>query len=212
MKKIMFSDKFGLTQAVLDGRKTMTRRVINERTEQWLRMQYGDDHYRWLRHSPYQYLEEVAVAQSYEDIFVTNDFPIDEWIDKVEKAHSGKDYRLLEGTDNKMFVKADLMPHRILIKDIKVERLQDISNVEAMKEGIWRDDAGGSVVGSPIGIPYLFTFDHIFSKNNQRLHWTTPRKAFAALIDKINGKGTWERNPFVFAYSFELVKKGASNG
>lgn len=28
MKKIMFNDKFGLTQAVLEGRKTMTRRII----------------------------------------------------------------------------------------------------------------------------------------------------------------------------------------
>ena len=27
MKKIMFNDKYGLTQAVLDGRKTMTRRI-----------------------------------------------------------------------------------------------------------------------------------------------------------------------------------------
>ena len=28
MKKIMFNDKFLLTQAVLDGRKTQTRRII----------------------------------------------------------------------------------------------------------------------------------------------------------------------------------------
>ena len=28
MKKIMFDDHFGLTQAVLEGRKTMTRRVV----------------------------------------------------------------------------------------------------------------------------------------------------------------------------------------
>lgn len=27
-KKIMFSDKYGLTQAVLEGRKTQTRRII----------------------------------------------------------------------------------------------------------------------------------------------------------------------------------------
>lgn len=27
MKKIFFSDEYGLTQAVLEGRKTMTRRV-----------------------------------------------------------------------------------------------------------------------------------------------------------------------------------------
>ena len=31
MKKIMFNDKFGLTQAVLDGRKTMTRRIVSEK-------------------------------------------------------------------------------------------------------------------------------------------------------------------------------------
>lgn len=28
MKKIMFNDRYGLTQAVLDGRKTVTRRII----------------------------------------------------------------------------------------------------------------------------------------------------------------------------------------
>ena len=28
MKKIMFNDKYSLTQAVLDGRKTMTRRIF----------------------------------------------------------------------------------------------------------------------------------------------------------------------------------------
>lgn len=29
MKKIMFNDKYGLTQAVLEGRKTQTRRMLN---------------------------------------------------------------------------------------------------------------------------------------------------------------------------------------
>lgn len=33
MKKIMFNDKFGLTQAVLDGRKTMTRRIMPDGLE-----------------------------------------------------------------------------------------------------------------------------------------------------------------------------------
>ena len=31
------------------------------------------------------------------------------------------------------------------------------------------------------------------------------REAFALLIDKVSGKGTWESNPWVVAYSFELV-------
>ena len=34
----------------------------------------------------------------------------------------------------------------------------------------------------------------------------TPITAFAALIDRISGKGTWKSNPWVFVYEFELVK------
>lgn len=35
--------------------------------------------------------------------------------------------------------------------------------------------------------------------------YLTPREAFAALIDSISGKGTFNSNPYVFAYEFELV-------
>ena len=31
MKKIMFNDKYGLTKAVLEGKKTQTRRVISDK-------------------------------------------------------------------------------------------------------------------------------------------------------------------------------------
>ena len=34
----------------------------------------------------------------------------------------------------------------------------------------------------------------------------TPREAYAVLIDKVSGKGTWDKNPWVWAYDFELVK------
>lgn len=42
------------------------------------------------------------------------------------------------------------------------------------------------------------------------LYWTqasqTPQLAFKALINRTSGMGTWEMNPWVFAYTFELVK------
>ena len=38
------------------------------------------------------------------------------------------------------------------------------------------------------------------------LEFDTPREAFAALIDKVSGKGTWESNPYVWVYEFELMK------
>lgn len=33
----------------------------------------------------------------------------------------------------------------------------------------------------------------------------SPKFAYAALIDKVSGKGTWESNPYVFVYDFELI-------
>ena len=40
----------------------------------------------------------------------------------------------------------------------------------------------------------------------KRNSFFTPRAAFASLIDKVSGKGTWEENPYVFVYSFQLIK------
>lgn len=34
----------------------------------------------------------------------------------------------------------------------------------------------------------------------------TPREAFATLIDKVYGCGTWGLDPWVVVYEFELVK------
>ena len=48
-KKIMFSDKYGLTQAVLEGRKTQTRRIMNPQPEdcstvhRWYKSAYWKD-------------------------------------------------------------------------------------------------------------------------------------------------------------------------
>lgn len=41
---------------------------------------------------------------------------------------------------------------------------------------------------------------------NTGLWFNTPREAFASLIDKVSGRGTWASNPWVVAYEFELVK------
>ena len=169
MKKIMFNDEYGLTEAVLQGRKTMTRRVINSATLHWLQMQYGNNTLDWLRHVPYIPNTNVAVAQSYANLN-TQGLLLDDG--KQTLANS-------KGWSNKMYVKADLMPHQIRITDARVERLQDISEEDCTKEGV---------------------------KNTAKLAKWSPRSEFARLIDKVNGKGTWARNDYVWVYEFELVK------
>ena len=196
----MFNDKYGLTQAVLDGRKTMTRRIINQQTEGWLRMQYDERYDDWHRRSPYMYLETLAIAQSYRSILQNTslrDFVCQieydgELSDEFENITDGKGFK------NKMFVKAKYMPHHIKISGIRVERLQDISNEDCLREGVrlW-EDAVPEYQSNPLGKLYEIA--------GRRDRYKTPREAFAALIDNVSGKGTWESNPLVWVYEFELV-------
>ena len=102
-----------------------------------------------------------------------------------------------KGWGNKMFVKAEYMPHRIRITNIRAERLQDISEEDCLKEGIKFDFLYDEK------FPYFFT---VQNKHKSRWNFRTAKEAFAALIDKTSGKGTWDKNPWVFVYEFELVK------
>ena len=176
MKKIMFNDKFLLTQAVLRGKKTQTRRIVKDGTP------LGNFE-ETMKYAPYKVGEVVAVAQCYLDIGSPQ-------FDKF-----GYD---VSGNTNKMFVKAELMPHKIKITNVRIERLQDISDEDCLCEGIF--------YCTPAYAPNTkSSFGFQFHKGGLYL-FDTARDAFATLIDKVNSKGTWESNPFVWIYDFELVK------
>ena len=183
MQKIMFNDKYGLTRAVLEGRKTMTRRVIDAKAEKWERFRHGDDTSNW--DSPYQIIEKIAIAQSYKDV-------IEEWSKGYGIGFSfGLEDRA--GMSNKMFVKSEYMPHHIEMLNYHVEHLQDISDEDCLKEGV-EEHLKGVQYGFPSNIGYYGQYP-----------FSTPREAFAALIDKVSGKGTWDSNPLVWVYSFKLI-------
>lgn len=212
MKKIMFNDRYGLTKAVLEGRKTMTRRIIKAPkkmegmdvygfavakrpgSDEWVEVMALDEDEGMINNilPKYKPGEVVAVAQSYGAILDELEDPrnfscMEHWESK--SGDRGKYAELAmysPGGKNKMFVCADEMPHQIRITSIRVERLQDISEEDCVKEGIW--EAQQVNYTSIDGIPY------------------SPREAFAALIDKVSGKGTWQANPYCFCYTFELIR------
>lgn len=64
------------------------------------------------------------------------------------------------------------------ISDVRVERLQTISEADAEAEGCGRSDC----------------YPHTF------------RDAYASLWDRINGPGAWGANPWVWALTFEVIK------
>lgn len=209
MKKIMFNDQYRLTKAVLEGWKTNTRRIIPQsvidKAEEY-RVEYYNQTFdvisledilidveHLMGHkslSKYKVGEEIAVAQSYFDTIVLHDGGF---------SNIGQTSRLLAsaGAKNKMFVKAEEMPHRIKITNVRIERLQDISEEDCIKEGV-------IMIGN-----YKYGVYGIFDKSykpNAYIQFNTPKHAYAALIDNVSGKGTWDSNPLVFVYDFELVK------
>lgn len=208
MKKIIFNDKYGLTKAVLEGKKTQTRRVISDKildkiklfqheyfsaSLEFLRGKYLIEAYivNYPEKLPYNVGEIVAVAQSYKDAGIKPEYI-------VGYENYGTPITAIQspGWTNKMFVKPELMPHQIRITAVRVERLQDISDEDCLKEGI-----APMIVGCEY---YVFSF--IDTEEGCFIDYKTPREAYASLIDKVSGKGTWESNPYVFVYDFELLK------
>ena len=197
----MFNDQYRLTEAVLEGRKTQTRRIIkcprefkgewvagfnihirksDKKVVDWPCMYDADEReFDGGEILPrYKVGEIVAIAQSYADIGI-EPFPFCE-----------------AGWRNKMRVKANLMPHQIKITNVRIQRLQDISDEDCLAEGIVKK------VGYE-GIPryYVPWYKHTWAYATD-----SAKDAYRFLIDKVSGKGTWESNPWVFVYEFELVK------
>lgn len=194
MKKIMFNDQYGLTQAVLEGRKTQTRRIAYQEPFKYncncgfytegkdkgkLTINDGNE---IVAKSTYKIGEVVAIAQSYSHIPCAEETE-ETFNEEVASA----------GWGNKMFVKSSLMPHQIKITNIRCERLQDISIKDCLAEGIVDFESRINKV-------------HFYSITDKSATYGTPQKPYAQLIDKLAGKGTWDSNPLVFVYDFVLVK------
>ncbi len=75
------------------------------------------------------------------------------------------------------------------VTDVRVERLNDISEEDARAEGVESGVAqNGSINGQPATV-WVFN----------------PRKGFALLWDTVNGPGAWNANPWCWAITFKRV-------
>ena len=199
MQKAFFNDRYQQTDAVIEGRKTRATQIMTgidfpvnmvmgrappDKDGKIYAVANGENIIVKLR---YKVGEVVAVAQSYEQAYRQGNMDADDAIIRGLKYDPGM--------CNKMYVRAALMPHQIRIIGIRCERLWDISDEECIKEGVY---AGSQA----LEYPYYF----IDTKQFLICDYKSPREAFAALIDKVSGRGTWDRNPWVVVYEFELVK------
>lgn len=126
-----------------------------------------------IEKSRYKVGEVVAIAQSYKSL--------------------GYDIAALgahAGWNNKLYVSADFMPNRIQFTDIKVERLQDISDEDCVKEGVYTQDIWSNL-------------DYCFGN----ICFETAQEAFRFMLSECCiPKALWDDNPWVFVYSYKRIK------
>ena len=212
MKKIMFNETYGLQRAVIDGTKPMTRRLCKDSATGEVILAKDVDSVRLytdhiaefvmtngdVRCSVPQYEvgEVVAIAQSYKYAGYTQEWVVQNISPNPNAKPTDPFEKIYPGWNNKMFVKAEFMLNFIQFTSNKIERMQDISKGDCMMEGISERITSNSRI-------YYFN-----DKKGVTYAYPSPIETFAHLIDKVSGRGTWNLNPWVFVYTFELLKEG----
>ncbi|MCE5227199.1 MAG: hypothetical protein LLG05_15250, partial [Porphyromonadaceae bacterium] len=91
---------------------------------------------------------------------------------------------------------------RLLVKDVRVERLQDITEEDAIAEGIEREGDGFKA----------YQKIHSGPHKGESHPWNCipnghARTSYQDLWESINGEGSWEKNPYVWVIKFKRINK-----
>ncbi len=202
-RPILFSGP--MVRAILEGRKTQTRRVLKEKPPtgmdlsilngegEWI-CPYGKVGERlWVRENHYLYGEWIrdGKTQTGKDKFL---FLKTEWMAPMFLDNPPKDIcppkSRRDGWYKKPSIHMRQSYSRISLKitDIRVERLQDISEEDAIAEGVYGPCRDGGFIGT-----------------QGFINCSTASGAFREIWYSINGKGSWDLNPWVWVIGFKKL-------
>ena len=208
-RPILFSGP--MVRAILEGRKTQTRRIVkksrkefcdinglghavftdNNITYQELKCPYGQEGDRlWVRETwatDYPEKLKLEIWEGGQNL---------DWI--MHRAHSDNVHENL-GIRWRPSIHMPRWASRITLEvtGVRVERLQDISEEDAIAEGIQPSELGEAASASLQLI-----------KGEQ---WPAAVLQYAELWQSINGPGSWEANPWVWVVEFKRVQKGGAS-
>ena len=190
---ILFSTP--MVQAILDGRKTMTRRTIKF-PKGWVA---EDNAWDWaaLREyypkwgCPYGQIGDVLwVRETFRGI--EQDFGSPRYEYKATEK-----INLIDKWKPSLFMPKSACRIFLEITNVRVERLQDISEEDSMAEGVIDYEDG--------------TFKNYFKqkgfKDEDGVECLSAKASFLSLWCSINGIDSWESNPFVWVVEFKRIDK-----
>lgn len=225
IKPILFSTP--MVQAILEGRKTMTRRVLKQQPSiksgvgKWIKSKIiqivgGEEvvlEYM-IKNSPYKVGDILWIRETWQHTVNLGINILDENSGYIYKAsENGKDWE--ENTEEWKWKPSLFMPKescRLFLKitNVKVERLQDISEKDAKAEGVESCIADRENFGvRAAGMRLYRDYDR---KNNSLKDYPCngfefAKTSFETLWQSINGEQSWNDNPYVWVISFEICEK-----
>lgn len=185
-----------LTQLVIEGKKDMTRRLTTDRRQ-------------------YEVGERVALAEAYGFIWRDLNAIPDKQIAYMRRLRSVLNVEhpsIIPAWENKLFVRPELMRYQIEITGKRTEHLQDISDEDILREGVFHGMCSSRNIET--GETGDYTWLDIKRKKLPNGHYhvnikhnvhSNIRECFIEMINHICGKGTWEQNPEVYVYTFKLI-------
>ena len=205
-RPILFSDP--MVRAILDGTKTQTRRVVKYAAPDLI------DADGWpLRDCSIEGAGEVRAGCPYgmlgDRLWVREAHAAilhqfhGTWIETDYRATYKHGYRLGDSMGIKKRWRPSIhMPRHasridLEVTDVRVERLQDISEADALAEGVF-----SKIGSSPIG-------DEVATATGGELIYAFPtqaREEYRRLWELINGAGSWSSNPWVWVTEFKRIK------
>ncbi len=180
-----------MVRALLDGRKTQTRRLLKPQHDSKGRgfldskLPYATGDRLWVREAWSGDYDMRAIKP--QDRFGPARQPIWYWAD------TKRDCGQWERPRSPIHMPRWASRITLTVTDVRVQRVQDISNENAIAEGI-----------EPHG--------HAFTGYGKQADvWMAPYDSFASLWNSIHGPGAWDANPWVCALAFTVRKGNIDN-
>lgn len=213
-RPILFSAP--MVRAILDGKKTQTRRIVKPQPadHEWIE-QNGDGSFSWCLMGKPEC--GTGVWEQNEERYphkcpyglVSHSL----WVRETWRCFGGREYEYQQEKSSIIY-RCDVNPSddvaewrpsifmprwasriNLLIKSIRVERLNDISEAGAQAEGVE---------------PFFSTHPSIgrdqTMTTGERISDCEHRASFACLWDDIHGDNSWQQNPWVWVVEFEVMK------
>lgn len=181
-----------MVQAIREGRKTQTRRMVNPqpvvKNGLWT---YRDPWHEWYNMTDGLFAQNIKTISKWKigDLIWVRETHFkngDEWIYLADGTCCGK-----PKWKPSLHMPKEAARIWLRVTTVNVERLNEISADDAVCEGVTKSMRN--------------SFGYSSEESEESFNFTQSIHTYRLLWESINGSGSWDKNPWVWVISFEVL-------